>query len=92
VMTDNPWITPENLGLDTEVIRKIADNDNDNFNGNGLGLKEAKAQLEVKMLTEALTNFQGNVQQTAGALKTSRSVIYQLINKYQLKEYAPVNW
>ena len=85
VMADNPWITPENLGLDTEVIRKIPDN------FNGLGLKEAKAQLEVKLLTEALDNFQGNVQKTAGALKTSRSVIYQLINKYQLKEYALVN-
>jgi two-component system NtrC family response regulator len=85
VMADNPWITPENLGLNPDVIRKIPDN------GNGLGLKEAKAQLEVKLVTEALTNFQGNVQKTAGALKTSRSVIYQLINKYQLKEYAIVS-
>jgi two-component system NtrC family response regulator len=88
VMADNPWITPENLGLDSEVICKKPGNGN----GNGLGLKEAKAQLEVKLLTEALTTFQGNVQKTAGALKTSRSVIYQLINKYQLKEYALDSW
>ena len=82
VMADNPWITPENLGLDSEVIRKIPSN------GNGLGLKKAKAQLELKMLTEALTNFQGNVQKAAKALKTSRSVVYHLINKYQIKEIA----
>jgi DNA-binding NtrC family response regulator len=79
VMTENPWIAPENLGLDSEVIPKIP------FHGNGLGLKEAKAQLEAKMVTEALTNFQGNVQKAAKALKTSRSVVYHLINKYQIK-------
>jgi two-component system NtrC family response regulator len=84
VMAENPWIIPENLGLVPDVICKIPDN------SNSLGLKEAKAQLEVELVTRALTNFQGNVQKTAGALKTSRSVIYQLINKYQLKEYAIV--
>ena len=84
VMADNPWITPENLGLDSEGIRKIPGNGN----GNGLGLKKAKDQLEAKMVTAALTNFQGNVQKAAKALQTSRSVIYHLINKYQIKEIA----
>jgi two-component system NtrC family response regulator len=84
VMADNPWITSENLGLDSEVIHKIPGNGN----GNGLGLKKAKAQLEAKMVTEALTNFQGNVQKAAKALQTSRSVVYHLINKYQIKEIA----
>jgi two-component system NtrC family response regulator len=82
VMTDNSWITPENLGLDSAVIHKIPSN------GNGLGLKKAKAQLELKLVTEALTNFRGNVQKAAKALKTSRSVVYHLINKYQIKEIA----
>jgi two-component system, NtrC family, response regulator len=81
VMTDSHWITPENLGLDSEVIHKIPSNGN-----NGLGLKKAKDQLELKLLTEALTNFQGNVQKAAKALKTSRSVVYHLIIKYQIKE------
>jgi DNA-binding NtrC family response regulator len=86
VMTDSPWITPENLGLDFQVDSLVPSNGNGN--GNGLGLKEAKAQLEARMVTEALINFRGNVQKAASALKTSRSVIYHLVNKYQLKEYA----
>jgi two-component system NtrC family response regulator len=82
VMAETPWITPENLGLDSKVIRKIPGN------GNGLGLKKAKAQLEARMVTEALIIFQGNVQNAAKALQTSRSVVYHLINKYRIKEIA----
>lgn len=90
VMADGPWITPENLGLDSELIGKISgigsvDGD---ANVNGLGLKEAKARLEATMVTEALSYFQGNVQKAAKALKTSRSVVYHLIEKHQIKEFA----
>jgi two-component system NtrC family response regulator len=82
VMAETPWITSENLGLDSKVIHKIPGN------GNGLGLKKAKAQLEARMVTEALIIFQGNVQNVAKALQTSRSVVYHLINKYRIKEIA----
>jgi two-component system, NtrC family, response regulator len=83
VMADNPWITSENLGLVPKTICKTPNN------GNGLGLKKAKAQLEAKMVTEALINFKGNVHSAAKALQTSRSVVYHLINKYRIKEIAP---
>jgi len=84
VMSDEPWITPENLGLETEVSRVQPVN---RVNFNNLGLKEAKAHLEIQLVTEALSNFRGNVSKAAGALRTSRSVIYQLIDKYHLKQY-----
>jgi DNA-binding NtrC family response regulator len=79
VMAEDSWVSPENLGLDlTEVKGKPL---------NGLGLKEAKAQFEARLVTEALANVRGNVQLAAKLLKTSRSVVYHLINKYELKEY-----
>jgi two-component system NtrC family response regulator len=81
VMAEGPKVTPENLGLQ-EVPLPPAD-----FSSDGLGLKEAKEQLEAKMVTEALARYRGNVQMAAKVLKTARSVIYYLINKYNLKDH-----
>ncbi len=80
VMAEDEWITPENLGLNLAQLQGLANN--------GLGLKEAKAQFEAKLLADTLAHCQGNVQLAARNLKTSRSVIYHLINKYDLKEYS----
>jgi two-component system NtrC family response regulator len=82
VMAEGAWITPENLGLDGYHQEEMA--------FHGLGLKEAKAQFEAKLVTEALSRCQGNVRLAAKALKTNRSVIYHLINKYRLKQYIVV--
>jgi DNA-binding NtrC family response regulator len=80
VMAEEDWINPENLGLE------LGEDPDSPFNG--LGLKEAKAQFEARLLAETLARCQGNVQVAAKTLKTSRSVIYLLINKHDLREYS----
>jgi DNA-binding NtrC family response regulator len=80
VMTEDTWVTPENLGLDLSAFQAKP--------LNGLGLKEAKAQFEAKLLAEALASARGNVQLAARALKINRSVVYHLMSKYDLKEFA----
>jgi DNA-binding NtrC family response regulator len=83
-MAEDDWVTPENLGLDMAILQApLQDRP-----ANGMGLKEAKAQFEAKLVAQALAQARGNVQLAAQALKTSRSVIYHLINKHSLKEYA----
>ncbi|HEX9883879.1 MAG TPA: hypothetical protein VGA79_07930, partial [Desulfobaccales bacterium] len=52
-----------------------------------LGLKEAVTKFEANLVTEALTNCGGKVESAAQALRTSRSVIYHLINKHNLKDF-----
>jgi DNA-binding NtrC family response regulator len=78
VMSEDCWITPENMGL-TPVVASVEPS-----NGNGLGLKEAKDQFEANLVAQALMKHRGNVQLAAEALKTSRSVIYHLIQKHEL--------
>jgi hypothetical protein len=51
------------------------------------GLKEAKAKFEASLITRVLQQFQGNVQLASKALAISRSMIYHLIQKYDLKQY-----
>jgi DNA-binding NtrC family response regulator len=51
-----------------------------------LGLKEAKERFEMSLVAAALKRNQGNVSLAAKALKTSRSVVYNLIQKYGLKQ------
>jgi two-component system, NtrC family, response regulator len=77
VMAEGMWVTPQNLGLEKASI--VIDT------AGGLGLKEALAQFEMKMITQALANSRGNLQLAAKNLKTSRSVIYHLINKHNLR-------
>ncbi len=81
VMAEDPWITPENLDLVTcpETESPYS----------GLGLKAAKAKFESELVAEALMKSKGNVQLAARNLKISRSVIYQLIKKYQLRSSFP---
>jgi two-component system NtrC family response regulator len=77
VLAEGSWITAENLGL--EPRPGLGDP------YQGLGLKEAVTKFEASLVTEALTNCGGRVELAAQALKTSRSVIYHLVNKHDLK-------
>jgi two-component system NtrC family response regulator len=77
VMAEEPWITPNNLGLDKEPDDQVG-------LVNGMGLKEAMARYEANLVSETLQRCRGNVQKTAEILKTSRSAIYHLINKHRL--------
>lgn len=77
VMTEGAWVTPENLGLSLqEIIPEPL--------VGGLGLRESMAHFESKLLANTLERYKGNVLLAAKALKTSRSVIYYLIQKYNL--------
>jgi two-component system NtrC family response regulator len=76
VLAEDSWVTHESLGLEGAVPPDEL--------ANGLGLKEAKAQFEARLVAETLAKAQGNVQVAAQVLKTSRSAIYHLINKYGL--------
>jgi two-component system NtrC family response regulator len=84
VMSEGLWITPEHLGFTIGAPQGVP-------SGalapsvNGLGLKEAKAKFEADLVTSTLERCQGNVLLTAKILKTSRSMVYHLIQKYNLK-------
>jgi len=84
VMSEGLWIAPEHLGFAIGVppggpsgalMPSV----------NGLGLKEAKVKFEAYLVTSTLERCQGNVLLAARILKTSRSMVYQLIQKYNIK-------
>jgi DNA-binding NtrC family response regulator len=81
VMAEGPWVTPEILGLATTIASApeplMA----------GLSLKEAKARFEADLLVKVLKHYQGNVVLAAQTLQISRSMMYHLIQKYDLKQY-----
>ncbi len=80
VMSEGPWVTAEHLGLSlTDLQPELI--------YNGGGLKEAKAKFEASLITKVLQQFQGNVQLASKALSISRSMMYHLIQKYDLKQY-----
>lgn len=78
VLAEGCWIGPDHLGLTLEEFEPEPI-----FNGRGL--KEAKAEFEARLVAEVLTNYQGNAQLASKALKISRSMLYYLANKYNLK-------
>ena len=78
-MAEGEWITPENMSLTVKEITPESITD-------GLGLKEAKERFEMSLVVAALKRNQGNVSLAAKALKTSRSVVYNLIQKHGLKQ------
>lgn len=82
VMADGPLIAPEHLGLAFLHLEVEPYCD-------GLSLKEAKARFEAKLVTQVLHKYNGNVFLAAKALQTSRSLLYNLIQKYNLGNILP---
>jgi two-component system, NtrC family, response regulator len=80
VMTEGSQITVKNLGIEDSLPA--------NELCAGLGLRESLSNFEAQLVSEALSKAQGNVQLAAKKLKTSRSVIYNLIKKHNLNEKA----
>ena len=80
VMSEGPWVTTEHLGLSLADLQP-------ELVYNGGGLKKAKAMFEASLITKVLQQFQGNVQLATKALAISRSMMYNLIQKYDLKQY-----
>jgi two-component system NtrC family response regulator len=77
VMAERTTITPDNLGLKFNSINPAPFVE-------GLGLKEAKAKFEAELLSATLTRYRGSVPLVAEALKTSRSAVYHLMQKYEI--------
>jgi two-component system NtrC family response regulator len=77
VMTDNRTITAKHLGLNRRSLPHVSA-------CNGLGLREAVSLFEAALLSETLSKCDGCIKKTAETLKTSRSVIYHLLNKHNL--------
>jgi DNA-binding NtrC family response regulator len=80
VLAEEPWLTPDSLGLTASEIKPICIL-------NGRGLKEAKAEFEAKLVAEALIAHQGNSNLASKDLKISRSMLYHLVQKYNLTQY-----
>ena len=84
VLAEGSWIGPDHLGLTLEEVEPEPI-----FNGRGL--KEAKAEFEARLVAEVLANYQGNAQLASKALKISRSMLYHLVQKYNLKGELSLN-
>jgi two-component system NtrC family response regulator len=84
VMSDTTLIAAEHLGL---TVTKL---DPEPYT-EGLSLKEAKAAFEAKLVAQVLAKNNGNVFITAKSLKISRSMLYYLIQKYNLDTSLPTN-
>jgi DNA-binding NtrC family response regulator len=76
VMADGRMITANHLGLSRKCppINSF----------DGWGLREAVSHFEATLLSETLIKCGGCISRTAEMLKTSRSVIYHLLNKHNL--------
>ncbi len=77
VMAESPLIAPEHLGLALASVTPEPYCD-------GLSLKEAKTRFEANLISQVLAKYNGNVSLAAKALQTSRSMLYNLIQKYDL--------
>jgi DNA-binding NtrC family response regulator len=77
VLSEGHWIGPEHLDLTLHDLKPVPI-----FNGRGL--KEAKAEFEARLVAEVLRIYKGNAQLASKALKISRSMLYNLVKKYNL--------
>jgi DNA-binding NtrC family response regulator len=77
VLSEGHWIGPEHLDLTLQDLKPVPI-----FNGRGL--KEAKAEFEARLVAEVLRTYKGNAQLASKALKISRSMLYNLVKKYNL--------
>jgi two-component system NtrC family response regulator len=82
VMAETPLINPEHLGLALSHVVPEPYCD-------GLSLKEAKSRFEANLISQVLSKYNGNVNLAAKALQTSRSMLYNLIQKYDLGNNLP---
>jgi two-component system NtrC family response regulator len=72
VMTDSTLITPENLDL--------------NVSTKPITLKEAREQVESKVIAEALERNRGHVTLTAQELGITRPTLHDLMKKYNISK------
>jgi two-component system, NtrC family, response regulator len=73
IMTDGQAITPEDMDLPGNI--------------KPISLKEAREQVEQKVITEALERNRGNITQAAKELEITRPTLHDLMKKYQLSKW-----
>jgi two-component system NtrC family response regulator len=91
VMAETAFIEPWDLGFVSlpQMIAEEEETESPNVLGGelnleGLTLKEARLRVEYDLLTYALENAQGNVQQAAEKISVSRPTMYDLLKKHGL--------
>ena len=72
VMTNGTLITPEDLDLPMHT--------------KPLTLKEARKQVEAKLIAESLERNQGNIELSAKELGVTRPTLYDLLKKYHISK------
>ena len=85
VMSDNTWITAEDLQLDDQPERYQASENGMMVTRGTLPLKEARKLAEVSAIRSALSEAT-NITEAAKLLKVSRPTLYDMIAKYEINE------
>ena len=85
VMSDNTWITAEDLQLDDQPDRYQASENGIMVTRGTLPLKEARKLAEVSAIRSALSEAT-NITEAAKLLKVSRPTLYDMIAKYEINE------
>jgi two-component system NtrC family response regulator len=75
IMAEGPLITPEDLGLKESTESGLL------FN-----LKEVRTRAERQAIRQALSVTDGNVSRTAELLGVTRPTLYDLMEKYGIRE------
>jgi two-component system NtrC family response regulator len=77
IMSDEEFISAEDLELPVDAEEK---------NELNFDLRVVREEAERKAIQRVLTQCGGNVTQAAELLKVSRPTMYDLLNKYGLKQ------
>lgn len=79
ILSNNSLISADDLGLGTVK------------NAPFLSLKVAKAELETRLIQEALTKSKGNISSAARELGISRVALYEMVKRYGIKAEVSVD-
>jgi two-component system NtrC family response regulator len=74
IMADGPQITPDDLGLSTEVSDEQP-----------INLRQIRDDAEHKAVVKALARVDGNIAKAAELLGVSRPTLYDLMNRHAIK-------
>ncbi len=76
ILAENSFLTPLELGFVRE--------EKESLNLNKLSLKDARQNLEIKLINKALEKTKGNISLAAKLLGITRPTLYDLMKKYNI--------
>ena len=76
ILAENSFLTPLELGFAKE--------EKESLNLNKLSLKDARQNLEIKLINKALEKTKGNISLAAKLLGITRPTLYDLMKKYNI--------